>query len=334
MKVRTLLTAALSAALALSVAPSAQAASGERLTFLSFNVCKSECASPAPSWDVRRDRVARVIAESGASVVGVQEATNWSVTHAKTQWDDIQNLVTPAGYVSATPVERFNDCSYRKGRVCTNSPRLLWKASEVTGLTTPDGTPLAGYTTLGAIAPGIEASAASRAVAWAYLQGGRTGPFLALSMHMPTEKDAIREQARVAVANGLDQWIATLGQVTGMRVATTVLMADLNSYDIRQPQGAQTVLKSAGWQDAWTAPSRRNITFSTINMAPDIAHFGGWPTKPRPYKRPATRIDYILAKGPVRFVDYEVMLWLRPDGTFDPAYQASDHQAVRAVIEF
>ena len=46
------------------------------LTFLSFNMCKAECDGPAPEWSVRRDRIARVISESGASVVGVQEATS------------------------------------------------------------------------------------------------------------------------------------------------------------------------------------------------------------------------------------------------------------------
>ena len=76
-----------------------QAASGN-LVFASFNVCKIACAAPAPSWDIRRDRVARVIGESGAEVVGLQEATNNPTTTAKTQVADIQTLLAPAGYVS------------------------------------------------------------------------------------------------------------------------------------------------------------------------------------------------------------------------------------------
>ena len=38
--------------------------------------------------------------------------------------------------------------------------------------------------------------------------------------------------------------------------------------------------------------------------------------------------------GGLAAVDYEVVVRLRPDGSFDPDYQASDHQMVRATIGF
>ena len=65
---------ALAAGMVLLVARPAAAAG--TLVFASWNVCKVGCAAPAPSWEIRRDRVARVIAESGADVIGLQEATN------------------------------------------------------------------------------------------------------------------------------------------------------------------------------------------------------------------------------------------------------------------
>ena len=109
-------------------------------------------------------------------------------------------------------------------------------------------------------------------------------------------------------------------------------MADLNSYEERQPDGAQSLLRQAGWLDAWNAPDRRNIMFSTINYTPDTRQYGGWPPRPRPFSEFATRIDYIFALGDVKLVNYEVMMWLNPDDTFDSDYQASDHQSVRATL--
>jgi hypothetical protein len=38
--------------------------------------------------------------------------------------------------------------------------------------------------------------------------------------------------------------------------------------------------------------------------------------------------------GGVTPLDYEVVIRLNPDGTFAQDYQASDHQMVRATLEF
>ena len=49
----------------------------------------------------------------------------------------------------------------------------------------------------------------------------------------------------------------------------------------------------------------------------------------------ATRIDYVMARGAgLSAADYEVVIHLLPDGSFDPEYQASDHQMVRSTITF
>jgi hypothetical protein len=120
-------------------------------------------------------------------------------------------------------------------------------------------------------------------------------------------------------------------------------MADLNSYAKRQPNGAQQVLVNGGWTDAATAPTKRNVQFSTINYNPLLGlSEQGFPTKPYEFrtskKNPvlnATRIDYVMAKGAgIVPLDYEVVIRLNPDGTFSPDYQASDHQMVRATLSF
>ena len=305
------------------------------LTFVSFNVCLVNCQLPAPSWDIRRARVAKVINESGGSIIGLQEATNIAVPQAKTQWQDIQNLTTPAGYTAVTVTTAADDCAWRKHLHCVNGPHILYKPSEVQQTTTPNGSPNAGITMLKAINPNLDDTSGRRAVSWAYFKAPATGPFLVVSMHLPTEKDPLREQARVAVATNMGAWVDAMNITHGFPITTpTVLLADLNSYDARQPIGAQRILTNTGWSDAFTSLSRRNIQYPTINHQPQNENpWHGFPPQPYRYRSGiATRIDYIMLRGPVVAVDYETMLWLNTNYAFNPDYQASDHQPIRAVI--
>ena len=103
-------------------APSAHAEPEPPLTFASFNVCKVGCGdAQGLPWDVRRDRVGRVITESGADVVGLQEATNNGTAWAKTQVEDIAGLIAPAGYALAQFPDSANACKRRAMRM-VNSP--------------------------------------------------------------------------------------------------------------------------------------------------------------------------------------------------------------------
>lgn len=302
------------------------------ITFLTFNTCHSDCKGPAPSWDMRRERIANVIVESGAEVIGLQEVTNWQVASSTTQWNDIQNLVSTDGFVGPLISEEFNDCAKSQNDPCVDTARILFNSKQLDQSKTVNGLPAAGYATLGAIAPGIELNARNRSVAWAYLLNSEGKSILTISLHMDSDKTAGAESARREVAQRLNLWIEDLNQRLGIEPSAVVLMADLNSYDARQPEGAQTVLLREGWIDAWDTPDRRNIMYSTINYTPDTQQYGGWPPRPRLFSEIATRIDYIFARGNVEVVDYEVMLWLNADGTFDVNYQASDHQSVRAIL--
>jgi exonuclease III len=153
---------------------------------------------------------------------------------------------------------------------------------------------------------------------------------------MTNEKAQFAEDDRNAIARRLGPWANSLNAQMGINAPTTVLMADLNSFKDRQPRGAQFTLTKNGWKDSWNAKKRINIQYSTINVTPDTRKFGGWPPKPnmRWDKGAGTRIDYIMAKGPATFTEYEVMLWVNANGTFNTNYQASDHQAIRAVVKF
>ena len=328
----------------------AQAASGN-LVFATFNVCKVDCAAPAPPWDIRRDRVARVIGESGADVVGLQEATNNPTTTAKTQVADIQALVAPAGFVSPVFTVDSNECRRPRdaqGELagpspCDNSAILLYRAATVEQITTPNGLPSAGIVQVGSIAPGLDPASAARSVAWAYLRGKNgAGPFLAISLHLDSNKEAIAENSRIAVGQALSGWVNLMNSVHGMSGTPTILMADLNSYAKRQPNGVQKGLTSAGWIDAHSARSRRNVQYSTINYNPLLGDGAqGFPAVPYRFQKSkknpkgeATRIDYIMGYGAgLRVIDYEVVVYLN-GRAFNTDYQASDHQMVKATFAF
>ena len=322
---------ALGASLLLPVtAHAAPTPKGPRLTFAQFNACKAECDAPAPAWGVRRDRVARVIIASGADVVGVDEATDWTVSGGLTQWQDIQALVAPAGY--AAPVLDVQECL--KGGSCAHTAKLLYRTSTVSEVDFADGLPSAGSSMLGLIAPGIHPGSAMREFTWAYLQGGNgTGPFLAIAIHMDNDKEPAHEPARRAAAAALGPWVDARNRERGIPSAPAVLMADLNSNSFQNPKGAQKVLKRGGWVDAWTAPVRRNTSYSTINLHSSNLQFNGFPPRPVKYSGDASRIDYIFGRG-VTPVTYEVVMHLTRSGGFDRDYQASDHQMVKASFAF
>lgn len=334
------------APLAFAAAPPAAAA--QDLVFATFNVCKTLCAAPAPSWEERRVKVARVLTEYGLDVVGVQEATNYAVANAPTKWDDIQQLVRPAGYVAPSFSLSENACRRprdARGQLagpspCKNTAGLLFRSSTVEQMGSANGTATAGITTTGAIAP-VAGEAGQRSVMWAYLRGrNSTQPFLAISLHADNEKTQATENARMALGRSLGGWVTSMNAVHGFPNAPAVLMADLNSFAKRQPDGAQAQLRTTGWTDSFTAPIRRNIKYSTINYNPALIDGSGFPRKPYAFRvtqrnklGAATRIDYIMSYGSgVQMLDYEVVIRLNLDGTFNEDYRGSDHQMVRASL--
>jgi endonuclease/exonuclease/phosphatase family metal-dependent hydrolase len=305
------------------LAPSAVAAPAPTLTVATWNICKLDCPAPAPSWDVRRERVARVIGASRADVISINEATNNSTSYG-TQWEDVQQLAAREGY--AAPQVDDDRCQ----RQCDHTARLLYRTSTVAQLDLRGAGTTAGSWPVSEIAPTARAYPL-RQVSWAYLVGTEgAGVVLAISAHLTNDKSAAGERDRVAFGRALSGWVARMNAERGLDGVPAILMGDLNSFDERQPRGVQRVLRSAGWTDAHSAPVRRNIDVHTINYLD-----GGWPAKPvRSAGRPANRIDYILVKGPIRPRSYEVVTYVDARGRFRPEFQASDHNMVRAVLAF
>ena len=172
---------------------------------------------------------------------------------------------------------------------------------------------------------------------WSYLQSRSGGtPFLAIALHTDSAKDDVAEASRVAVGRGLTGWVAAMNNLAGLPGAPAVLMADLNSFAKRQPQGAQRQLTDTGWVDAFSAPQRANVRYSTVNHS---ATYGltGFPSAPRVQKitkrnplGEAPRIDYVMGLGAAP-VSYETVMHLT-GRAFNPDFQASDHQMVKAVM--
>lgn len=339
------LMAAFGMVAALITAPAASAAPAT-VVFATFNVCKTDCAPPAPSWDVRRDRVARVIGASGADVIGLQEATNNPTSTAKTQVEDIQvNLAGPLGYAAPTfPIEA-NDCRRPRDAAgqltgpspCENTSALIYKTSTIQQVSVPSGISSAGITQYGMIVPSADPTSSARSVAWAYLKPIAGGPaFLAIALHTDNGKNPTSEASRVALATALGPWVEATNASHGMTGTPAMLMTDLNSYAKRQPNGVQKQLVANGWIDAFSAPKRTNIEFTTINYNPAQVDGKGFPARAYRFKvtkkREATRIDYIMGYGQnLKPLDYEVVMYLNADLTFIADYQASDHQMVKST---
>lgn len=267
----------------------AQVATSQSLAFASFNVCKTTCSMPAPTWEVRRERVARTILESDADVIGLQEVTHHPTAAAKTQYLDLVSLLRPHGFTAAMYTPDSDTCRWTADRPhpCTHTTGLVFRSSVVRQVAMPDGRASAGTIPMSDITPALTVEAAGRKVVWAYLQGvpdspgGQVPPFLALVVHTSTLKDPASEASRIAFGRALDGWIRAHNDSNGMSGVPVVMMSDLNSYRRRQPQGVQQVLMDAGWQDAAAAPISRNTQFSTINVNP-LLEVGeqGFPARP------------------------------------------------------
>ena len=166
-----------------------------------------------------------------------------------------------------------------------------------------------------------------RAVSWAFLTPhGSSRPTLYISVHLPTQKNDAGEALRVAIAQQLRGWADSVIQWSGLPGADIVIGGDLNSYARRQPFGAQSILAASGLIDGFNAPEKVNANYGTVNYTPKTKKYKGFPPRPYFYKRDTTRIDYIFSTAPP--VRHEVVLRLRPNGKFDNAYRASDHNLV------
>jgi endonuclease/exonuclease/phosphatase family metal-dependent hydrolase len=274
---RRFLALGVTAAVGLTLFTAPPAAAAGTLVFASYNVCgakpgPAQCTNGATPWESRREKSARVIAESGADVLGLQEVNNQPTAGVKTHTEDVTRLIAPAGYVPVTIADADNECRRPRDAAgqlagpspCETTAMLAYKSSTVSQFATPQGSS-AGRVMLQSIAGPMDPGSATRSVEWGYLKGNNgAGPFLAISLHTDSDKGAGAEAARIAVGNALAGWVTQLNASRGMTGTPVILMADLNSYAVRQPNGIQKVLTNAGWIDAFTAKVKKNVQYPRV----------------------------------------------------------------------
>lgn len=339
------------------------------ITAATYNVCKVNCSRKYP-WGRRRTAVVRTITDATPDVLAVQEAPTlpWRSTN---QWADLTRLLTSAGYQQPSDRDGCTESCTRGAHLFINPSRLrLFSIPRASGMQAPPEQCMVYLTNpslpddksgpgfrdwrlyrcrdyLG-YSPTIEGGAGmasqheltglawgpiqDRNISWAYLQDLAThAVFLAVSVHLPNEKTPKGEEVRQAVAQKIPGWVDALNADRGLAGVPVVVMGDLNSYQARQPHGAQWILGEAGFVDAFDAPETINDHFGTVNFTPQIRRWNGFPPEPFKYAHLASRIDYVFGKNGVVPLVHEVVLHLH-DGHFDPAYRGSDHNLVRTRL--
>lgn len=318
--------------LLLGAAPSVSAGPADRpapaanaLRVATWNVNSNgtcgRCHNDPHSWAIRRAALVQSVAAAAPDVIAVQEA-NVKRTSGVRHIDDLRAILGPLGYAIASEYylsARHSDTSL--------GAHIFVRPSRVVLTAPPSGAPASGYTLLSHIAGSNLRGSADRSIAWAFLMGPTpTTPTLLLSVHLPTPKTAAAERARVTIARNLVKWADDLSDAAGFPNANLVVAGDLNSFDRRQPTGAQTILSSAGLTDGFAAAVRVNGQYGTVNYTRSTRRFRGYPPSPPHYTDAPTRLDYVMAT--VQPQRYEVFLVLDGAGRFDPRYRASDHNMV------
>jgi len=301
-----------------NVATSAPADDAIRVA--TYNVMKTTRMKAKWSWSKRRIALVNTVREASPDVLAVQEA-NTQRWGGSTHIEDVRGLLGGLGYQIASA--DYSQCTLG----CTRGAHIFFKPERMALAALPSGAPSAGMAGMSTIAQVDFGGTQDRNVSYAFLTpvgSGRTT--LYLSAHLPTEKTAEGERLRVAVASGLRPWADALIAGSGLSGVNIVVGGDFNSYERRQPYGAQAVLANSGMIDGYAAPVKVNGNYSTVNYTPKTRKYKGFPPRPYYYGSNTTRIDYIFSTAaPQR---HEVVLHLTAKGQFDNRYRASDHNMV------
>jgi endonuclease/exonuclease/phosphatase family metal-dependent hydrolase len=299
----------------------AAAVSDGALRVATYNIAKTTLRGGKWAWANRRVALVNAVAAASPDVLLIQEA-NTQLWNGVKHIDDVRGLLGSIGYQIAS--EDYESCTPG----CTRGAHVFFNPTKVSVSAVPNPAAAVGMTALSVIAGAWDGSIQDRAVSWAFLTPrGSSRPALYVSVHMPTQKNGTAEALRVAIASRLRAWAGEIIQWSGLPSAEIVIGGDFNSYDRRQPAGAQAVLRSAGLIDGFAAPEKANANFGSVNYAPKINKYKGFPPRPYFYGRiDPCRIDYIFSSVPP--LRHEIFLRLQADGTFDNAFRVSDHNMV------
>ena len=299
------------------------ATAAESLRVATFNIQKAQGSKR--SWKKRRVALVRTVNDTRPDVLLIQEASTkkW---HGVRHIDDVVRVLGGAGYRIAST--DYDSCTAG----CTRGAHVFFDPARVQLIAPPTGIPAAGMAGLSTIAGVSFGGIQDRNASWAFLRpvgSGRTT--LYVSVHLPTEKSAFAESLRLAVARALRPWAEGLIRASGMAGVELVIGGDFNSYQVRQPYGAQQVLGGVGLLDAYAAPVKVNPYFGTINYTKKTRKYKGFPPRPYFYRNiPPTRIDYVFATVPAQV--HEVVVFLTRSGKFRNKFRASDHNMVMVTL--
>lgn len=320
--VATATVASLLAGTTSQAAPTRPSAAADEVRVATYNILKvsGSNAKGRWAWSHRRNALVRSVEATRPDVLAVQEA-NTQIWHGVRHIDDVRRLLAPLG-MQITSTD-YDGCTPG----CTRGAHLFFRTSRMKLATLPSGMAPAGMEALSVIARTGFGGIQDRNASWAFLTPtGSSRTTLYVSVHLPTQKNAHGEHLRRAVAARLKPWAVGLLNRSGLRSAELVIAGDLNSFQRRQPAGAQQILTDAGLIDGFRAPVRANEHYSTVNYTPQTRKYKGFPPRPYYYRSPTTRIDYVFSSVTPR--RHEVVLFRTASGRFDNRYRVSDHNMV------
>jgi endonuclease/exonuclease/phosphatase family metal-dependent hydrolase len=299
--------------------PSSAPADGA-IRVATYNIMKTTRLAAKWSWSKRRLAMVNTVRAAAPDVLAVQEA-NLQRWGGSTHLDDVRGLLGSLGYQIAST--DYSQCTAG----CTRGAHIFFNPSRMGLASMPSGARPAGMAGMSTIAQVDFGGTQDRNASYAFLTPvGSSRTTLFISAHLPTQKNAHGERLRVAVASRLRPWADALVAGSGLTGADIVITGDFNSFQRRQPYGAQQVLANSGLIDGFAAPVKVNANYSTVNYTPKTRKYKGFPPRPYYYGRDTTRIDYIFSTAPP--LRHEVVLHLTAKGKFDNKYRASDHNMV------
>jgi len=321
------------AAYRLSLAgPSAQAGTiapaGTRLRVAEWNVNSvgSTAGYRGYTWKDRRTKVAAGIARVGAAVVATAELSTGDagLGNGKKQWEDLRDLLAQPAYGRYAIANTVTAATTKGAANTTVGAHLFYRPGVVTR---EDGGFISPRQLMGTAWP---AALTDRYASWARFRVNATGArFYAVAVHLPAKSEpAGYPTLRANEMAAIDSYVSKLAGTLPVLV-----MGDLNSEFGADPTGPQSVLLSRGYYDATATATRANARYGTINTSHQIDNTAvpGYPRTPYAYKYTAPRIDYIMIKRSPGSWRYQNQLVLT-GGTFDPAFQGSDHNLQWAEI--
>jgi len=283
------------------------------------------------SWAARREAVARAIAKGKPDVVGLQEVGMGVVSPGVRQYQDLAQLIAPYGYAWATTTEQINEVRAKPVAQRSFGAHLAYRTATTelldSGFVNLEEAALAyDPTSLWVDSEGEQDI--DRFATWALFRDRDSQRvFYAASVHLKVGETMADLLSRDDCAGGLDLFLRRLASSQGRASAPIVILGDLNSDNVRHPEGAQETFVAEGYVSSASAPKRSNMSKASVN-----SQALGYPSRPAVWTLGGPRIDYIFARGGGGFVSHLNQVVLTRTGTFDERYRGSDHNLQLAVL--